>query len=116
MSEKTELTQPTIKKDAEGFGTSREGRKHDGGRARSKILPCPFCGSTNEGGERIEELEDMLSKIMQWVNAYPLDIFPKPDFARVAKVLEDNGMTLDAISGRKGSTECWEKYFIKGGY
>ncbi len=53
------------------------------------------CTSCKEVDENIQ---DKLGKILQWVEAYPLHIFPEPDFARAAQVLEDNGMTLDAIS------------------
>ena len=35
---------------------------------------------------------------MQWSEAYPLEIFPPPDYPRARAVLEANGMTLDAIS------------------
>lgn len=48
--------------------------------------------------EYVERLEDKLQKIKNWCEAYPLDIFPEPDFKKAAKVLKENGMTLDAIS------------------
>ena len=48
--------------------------------------------------EREEELADALARIKQWCDAYPLDIFPEPDFKRAAEVLKANGITLDAIS------------------
>lgn len=43
-------------------------------------------------------IRDKLAKILQWVEAYPLEIFPEPDLKKAAKVLNENGMTLDAIS------------------
>ena len=48
--------------------------------------------------QRVEGLEDAHQKIVDWATAYPLSVFPEPDFARAAQVLKDAGMTLDAIS------------------
>ncbi len=48
--------------------------------------------------ERMEYAQAKLDKINSWINAYPLEVFPEPDFKKAAKVLKDNGMTLDAIS------------------
>jgi hypothetical protein len=42
--------------------------------------------------------EDALSRIYQWAEAYPLDVFPEPDFKKAHEVLQAAGMTLDAIS------------------
>lgn len=47
---------------------------------------------------RIDKLEDALQKIKNWADAYPLDIFPEPDFKKAHKILTAEGMTLDAIS------------------
>lgn len=47
---------------------------------------------------RIDKLEGALWKIKQWSEAYPLDIFPEPDFKKAAAILKEHGMTLDAIS------------------
>ncbi len=52
----------------------------------------------DEVGSQIEEMSKKLYKIRQWCEAYPLDVFPEPDFKRAAKVLKENGMTIDAIS------------------
>lgn len=46
----------------------------------------------------IDIAEDKLNKIEAWTKAYPLQVFPEPDFAKAAKVLKNNGMTLDSIS------------------
>lgn len=48
--------------------------------------------------ETIEKLQDKLHQIEVWTNAYPLDIFPEPDFKKAAKVLKQNGISLDNIS------------------
>jgi len=47
---------------------------------------------------RLEDYEDALYRLASWAEAYPLDIFPEPDFRKAAKLLEAGGMTLDAIS------------------
>lgn len=52
----------------------------------------------DEVGYQIDEMQGKLFKLSQWVKAYPLDVFPEPDFKKAAKVLKDNGMTLDSIS------------------
>lgn len=48
--------------------------------------------------DRIDELEEGLQKIVQWSEAYPLDIFPEPDLVKARALLEAGGITLDAIS------------------
>lgn len=48
--------------------------------------------------ERIDDLTEALQSISQWADAYPLPIFPEPDLAKAAKLLNDGGITLDAIS------------------
>lgn len=45
-----------------------------------------------------EKLENTLQKIKERCKAYPVEVFPEPDFPKVVKVLEQNGMTLDAIA------------------
>ena len=47
---------------------------------------------------RAERYEEALHRIDVWANAYPLDIFPEPDFKRVREVLEAAGITLDSVS------------------
>lgn len=46
----------------------------------------------------LEKLQDKMHKIITWINAYPLDIFPEPDLKKAHKILKQHGMTLDAIS------------------
>jgi len=46
----------------------------------------------------IERLSEALERIVQWSEAYPLDLFPEPDFQRAHEVLTAHGMTVDAIS------------------
>ena len=51
--------------------------------------------------DRIDTLEQALHQIDHWSQAYPQEVFPKPDseyLAEAAKVLEQNGMSLGRIS------------------
>jgi hypothetical protein len=48
--------------------------------------------------EREERLEEALQRIAQWCEAYPIEMFPEPDFKRAAELLRAGGITLDAIS------------------
>ena len=48
--------------------------------------------------ETLERYEEALEHIVQWSEAYPLDIFPEPDFKKAAELLKAGGITLDAIS------------------
>jgi DNA-binding FadR family transcriptional regulator len=46
----------------------------------------------------LETLQEKLHKIKTWIDAYPLAIFPEPDFKKAHEVLKQHGMSLDAIS------------------
>lgn len=46
----------------------------------------------------IDQRESGLQRIVQWSDAYPLKLFPEPDFAKVNEVLKANGITLDAVA------------------
>lgn len=48
--------------------------------------------------ERISELIEALERIVQWSEAYPLDIFPEPDLSKARELLAAGGITLDAVS------------------
>lgn len=45
-----------------------------------------------------DEYEEALQRIAQWSDAYPLEVFPEPDFKKAHEALKTAGMTLDAIS------------------
>jgi hypothetical protein len=53
----------------------------------------------NDSNERLDRYEEALQRIVQWSEAYPLDIFPEPDWKRAAEGLKSVGITLDAVSG-----------------
>jgi hypothetical protein len=45
-----------------------------------------------------DRLRQALWQIAEWAKAYPLTVFPEPDFAKAAELLKGGGMALDAIS------------------
>jgi vacuolar-type H+-ATPase subunit I/STV1 len=49
-------------------------------------------------GIAVETAKDALESLSQWSNAYPISVFPEPDFAKAHELLQAGGMTLDAIS------------------
>ncbi len=64
----------------------------------SEVIKEAWNASAERYRELVEEITDELQKMMSWCNAYPIEVFPEPDFKKAAKVLKDNGMTLDSIS------------------
>lgn len=45
-----------------------------------------------------DRMETALYQIRSWANAYPVDVFPEPDFKKANEVLKANGINLAAIS------------------
>lgn len=48
--------------------------------------------------DRIDTYEEALQQIESWSKAYPLDIFPEPDFKKVRVLLGAGGITVDQVS------------------
>lgn len=48
--------------------------------------------------EELEDRDKKLNRILTWCDAYPLDIFPEPDFDYARELLEAGGIKIDAIS------------------
>lgn len=49
----------------------------------------------------------------EWLSAYPLDLFPQPDFDKVHALLKASGLSLDCVSAanfRHVLTRVREKY------
>lgn len=46
----------------------------------------------------VERLRGALERIDQWADAYPLEVFAEPDFAKADEVLKTAGLSLSAIS------------------
>ena len=42
--------------------------------------------------------KEKLNKIKRWTEAYPIDVFPKPDFEEVAKILNRHGIAIDGVA------------------
>lgn len=47
---------------------------------------------------RVDFLEDKIQEIVDWADAYPLAIFPEPDFKKARVALESAGISLDQVS------------------
>jgi hypothetical protein len=48
--------------------------------------------------DALDLLESALQKIVQWSEAYPLEVFIEPDWKKAAELLKAGGITLDSIS------------------
>jgi len=62
--------------------------------AKRLLRICELIDKEAEVGR----LREALERIQTWANAYPLDVFQKPDLKKAHEVLKAAGMTLDAIS------------------
>ena len=54
--------------------------------------------------DKIARYEEALERIVQWADAYPTDIFPRPDLLKAHALLKKGGMTLDSISATSAVT------------
>jgi hypothetical protein len=52
----------------------------------------------NELEEYNARLENTLERIANWTRAYPIDVFPEPDWERVREVLAAGGISIDCVS------------------
>lgn len=48
--------------------------------------------------DRIDTLEEALRRIVEWCAAYPVEIFPEPDWVKVRALLEAGGITLGSVA------------------
>lgn len=48
--------------------------------------------------DKSDKMEAALEAISAWGDAYPLIVFPEPDFKKVRELLEAGGVTLDCVS------------------
>lgn len=46
-------------------------------------------------------LVEAMERIEQWAQAYPLAVFPEPNWERAAELLKAGGITLDAVSAAR---------------
>jgi DNA repair exonuclease SbcCD ATPase subunit len=54
--------------------------------------------TTRKMVEQSERMREALTKLRDWPNAYPVDIFPEPDLFQVRLVLQEAGITIDQVS------------------
>ena len=62
---------------------------------------------------RIVELENRLARIVNWCDAYPLDVFPEPDWGNVRELLGDALLTQVSAANMRHVVEGMKK--IAGG-
>jgi len=48
--------------------------------------------------DKLERYEEALQRIASWSDAYPIGIFPEPDWQKAAELLNAGGITIDAVS------------------
>lgn len=72
-------------------------RYHD--RSYGDFWMCRECQTKFVPASRLDRYQEALASILTWANAYPLQVFPEPDFKKAHEVLTAAGLTLDAISG-----------------
>lgn len=53
---------------------------------------------TEDEENELDALREKLHRIHQWCAAYPLAVFPEPDWVKARELLEAGGMTLDSVS------------------
>lgn len=63
--------------------------------------------SETTADERVERAEDALRSILQWAEAYPVDIFPPVDLAAARAKFDD-----DALFARLHA--CWARHIVSG--
>jgi hypothetical protein len=73
-------------------------KRLDAGIARCDMLADAVPAALTEAQDTIARLEAALGGLRQWCDAYPVAVFPEPDLKRVAQVLKEAGLTLDAVS------------------
>lgn len=77
-------------------------------RTLSKPSPATTV-SVPEGYVMVSD--EVMDRIKSWSEAYPLDIFPEPDFKKARKLLDAGDMTLDSVSAsnmRHVITKVWD--------
>lgn len=47
--------------------------------------------------DRLDDLTEALHRIAAWAEAYPIDVFPEPDWEKARELLKAGGITIDAV-------------------
>ncbi len=56
------------------------------------------AGNIQKMETRNEKLEGALIAVLNWAQAYPIEVFPEPDMKFASQLLKAGGVTIDAIS------------------
>jgi hypothetical protein len=69
---------------------------------KEKVKPL-FVGieitdNANKAESALAEVVEPAGRIRDWCGAYPLDVFPEPDFKLARKGLKSVGITMDQVS------------------
>jgi hypothetical protein len=48
--------------------------------------------------DELADMHETLQQIVQWCDAYPLDIFPEPDLKAARKLLQAGGIAMGAVA------------------
>jgi hypothetical protein len=83
---------PIMQRAADALDALAPDHSHEGETPILIAELCPVCGKD------MLALQEALAEINQWAEAYPLDLFPEPDFKQVAAALSAAGITLDCVS------------------
>lgn len=51
-----------------------------------------------DADDPMDGLIEALTRIVQWSEAYPIAVFPEPDFKKASELLQAGGITLDAVA------------------
>jgi hypothetical protein len=81
--------------DTTTVATDRECVEIEGKARATKVMHWPELVRVFN---RLRRAEEKLQRIKQWCDAYPLEVFPEPDFKEAQRLLKAGGMTIDAIS------------------
>lgn len=79
--------------------------------AYSKAARAHLAALTEPAPVTDAEAQDILDQVETWSKAYPLDVFPEPDFEKARELLAAGGITLGAVSAsnmRHVITKVWE--------
>lgn len=72
--------------------------KFEGDNAEEEAAAHVKQCASNPMVAEVERLRAQVDTIKGWIDAYPLDVFPEPDFQKARELLAVGGITLDAVS------------------
>lgn len=63
-----------------------------------KRLVASYCNHCGINEDEHDRLRDALVRILQWADAYQVDVFPESDFKDVLVALKAAGLSFDQVS------------------